>query len=65
MPKKTELEKVVEKAIRSTLAELDKLEPPVRMTAIKLGIDFLKVQNHLDQDKFGSAFDIDGDSDDA
>ena len=48
MPKKKTLEDTVEAAIRTEMKDMSKLDPPVRMTLIKLGIQWVMVQHKLE-----------------
>jgi hypothetical protein len=44
------IETIVERAIRSTLSDLATLEPAMRLPALKLGIDWVRLQHKLETD---------------
>lgn len=65
MPRKKSLESRVQSALDKQLDNIDTLEPAVRMTAIKLGIQMMIVQNKISDSKdWGSAFSPDEESKD-
>jgi hypothetical protein len=65
MPRKKSLDSKVESALDKQLDNIDNLEPAVRMTCIKLGIQLMMVQHKIKEgDGFGSEFDTGDKSDD-
>lgn len=51
------IEKVVERAIRRELERIDALDPSVRISAMKLGLDYLRYKHKIDeQGELGAEF---------
>lgn len=57
MPRKKSIESEVESALQAELKNISNLEPAVRMTCIKLGIQWVMVQHKIsDSRDYGAEF---------